>query len=190
MPPRMAAPAPDGGPITTPGLRIMPLGTMPLGTMPLGTMLLPDPAATEALAERIAAVAVRHDVIALWGGLGTGKTVFARAFIRARTNRNEEVPSPTFTLVQTYPVPSPPGCLIYHFDLYRVEGPEEAWDLGFDEALADGVSLIEWPDRLGSLLPQDRLDIRLERGATATCRTATVSGSPGWQSRLREAGLA
>ncbi|TVR97385.1 MAG: tRNA (adenosine(37)-N6)-threonylcarbamoyltransferase complex ATPase subunit type 1 TsaE [Rhodospirillales bacterium] len=153
------------------------------------TVALADPAATETLARRIAPLAVRRDVLALWGGLGTGKTVFARALIRARTGRDEDVPSPTFTLVQTYPLPFPADCVIYHFDLYRITGPDEAWDLGFDEALALGISLIEWPDRLGDLLPQDRLDIRFERDRAGTNRIATVKGSEPWQKRLREVGL-
>src|SRR6266700_1981101 len=110
---------------------------------------LPDEAATAALAARIASLARPGDVIALKGELGAGKTSFARAFIRARNGR-EAVPSPTFTLVQTYELP---GGAVWHFDLYRLHSPEEAWELGIEEAFHAGIALIEWPERLGSLLP-------------------------------------
>src|SRR5947207_3065485 len=93
--------------------------------------VLPDPAATAALAGRVAPLARRGDVVALRGDLGSGKTAFARAFIAARAGRPVEVPSPTFTLVQTYELPD--GA-IWHFDLYRLERPDDAIELGIDEA--------------------------------------------------------
>ena len=140
--------------------------------------------ATEALAASLAAVARSGDILALWGDLGSGKTVFARAFIRAATgHRDEEVPSPTFTLVQTYETEDMP---IHHFDMYRLKVPEEAYALGIEEAFADGISLIEWPDRLGGLLPRERLDIRLEHGSDSTFRTASLSGTGDWVERLKE----
>src|SRR4051812_29949378 len=105
--------------------------------------VLPDEAATAALAGRLAPLAARGDVVALTGALGAGKTSFARGFIAARAGRPIEVPSPTFTLVQTYDLPSGP---IWHFDLYRLERPDDAIELGIDEAFADGISLIEWPE--------------------------------------------
>src|SRR5712691_8547258 len=114
---------------------------------------LPDETATAALAARISALAQPADVIALKGDLGAGKTTFARAFIRARGNCEEEVPSPTFTLVQVYEVEP---AAIWHFDLYRLRSAEEAWELGIEEAFGDGISLIEWPERLGVLLPERR----------------------------------
>jgi len=147
---------------------------------------LPDEAATERLAATLAATARPGDVLALIGDLGTGKTVFARAFIRARGTGLEEVPSPTFTLVQTYDVD---GGTIHHFDLFRLTAPDEAYELAIEEAFADGISLIEWPDRLGALLPPGRLEIALEAGAEATARRATLSGAAEWGDRLREAGL-
>src|SRR5882672_4489738 len=100
---------------------------------------LPDEAATAAFAARISALAEIGDVIALRGNLGAGKTTFARAFIRAR-GCAEEVPSPTFTLAQIYELAS---AAIWHFDLYRLESPEDAWELGIEEAFSDGISLIE-----------------------------------------------
>ena len=148
---------------------------------------LPDEAATEALAATLAAAARPGDVLALIGDLGAGKTVFARAFIRARGTGLEEVPSPTFTLVQTYETD---GATIHHFDLFRLSAPEEAYELAIEEAFADGISLVEWPDRLGALLPPGRLEVALEAGAAATARRATLAGADGWPDRLREAGLA
>src|SRR4029077_12412323 len=118
---------------------------------------LPDDAATAAFAARISALAEIGDVIALKGDLGAGKTTFARAFIRARGG-TEEVPSPTFTLVQIY-VLGPAA--IWHFDLYRLKSSDEAWELGIEDAFSEGISLIEWPERLGPLLPQHRLEITL-----------------------------
>jgi tRNA threonylcarbamoyladenosine biosynthesis protein TsaE len=122
-------------------------------------LALSDEAATAALAARLAPLAAVGDVLALRGALGSGKTTFARAFIAARAGRALEVPSPTFTLVQTYDLPD--GA-IWHFDLYRVEKPDDAIELGIDEAFATGICLIEWPERLGDLLPEERLDITLE----------------------------
>lgn len=101
---------------------------------------LPDEAATAALAQLLAPLLRQGDVLALQGDLGAGKTTFARALINALEGPVEEVPSPTFTLVQTYQR----GELeIWHFDLYRLEDPEEAWELGIEEAFSEGVSLIE-----------------------------------------------
>ena len=92
---------------------------------------LPDEAATAALATRLARLVRRGDVIALKGELGAGKTVFARAFIQARAGGGEEVPSPTFTLVQVYEMPD---AALWHFDCYRLRDPEEAWELGIEDA--------------------------------------------------------
>jgi tRNA threonylcarbamoyladenosine biosynthesis protein TsaE len=137
---------------------------------------------TQALAAWTAARARIRDVVALSGGLGAGKTEFARAFIHARPGGQAiaEVPSPTFTLVQVYDL-SPP---IWHFDLYRLSRPEDAWELGFEEALADAIALIEWPDRLGALLPEDRLDVALAAGSQPDARDVTVTGYGAWAPRL------
>lgn len=144
---------------------------------------LPDEDATAALAAALAARAVRTDVIGLSGALGSGKTCFARAFILARLGPRE-VPSPTFTLVEAYE--SDRGPTIWHFDLYRLEKPEEAYELGIEEAFADGIALIEWPERLGSLLPREHLGIVLEADPCATTRRALLHPSPAWRTRVAE----
>lgn len=108
-------------------------------------------AETISLASQIAKIAKRGDVFALYGTLGMGKSVFARGFIQTLCQA-EEVPSPTFTLVQEYDAPE---YSIYHFDLYRLKSPDEVFELGFEEAVYGGVSLIEWPDKAGSWLPRN-----------------------------------
>src|SRR5271165_3309592 len=141
---------------------------------------LPDEAATAALAAKISALAEVGDVIALKGDLGSGKTSFARSFIRARGGA-EEVPSPTFTLVQIYELGS---AAIWHFDLYRLKSPEEAWELGVEDAFSEGISLIEWPERLGALLPKRRLEITFLFGERPEARRAVLTAGEGWQERL------
>ena len=143
---------------------------------------LPDFAATGALAASLARRARRGDVFGLSGGLGAGKTAFARYFIRARGAADEEVPSPTFTLVQTYETQDVP---IWHFDMYRLEKPRDAFELGLEDALADGIALIEWPERIATLLPVDRLDIVLEFGKGSGVRRAWLQGHGGWAERLQ-----
>ena len=153
-------------------------------------MELPDQAATEALAERVAGIAVAGDVSALRGDLGAGTTVFARAFVRALCAADEEVPSPTFTLVQQYEPAGADAPVVWHFDLFRVETAEEALELDIDDAFATGISLIEWPDRLATLLPSGRLDMTLLPGADSQSRRLRLAGNAQWLRRLREAGLA
>jgi len=142
---------------------------------------LADEAATVALAQRLAAVARAGDVIALAGDLGVGKTRFARAFVDALTGEREEVPSPTFTLVQTYESAAGP---IWHFDLYRLKNADEAYELGLEEALCEGISLIEWPDRAAILLPDQRLDLHLSFADSPNARTARLVGRGNWADRL------
>lgn len=144
------------------------------------TIELRDEAATDALAARLAAVARPGDVIALQGELGAGKTRFARAFIAARGG-DEAVPSPTFTLVQSYDLP---GVTVWHFDLYRLRAAEEAWELGIEDAFRDGISLIEWPERLGILLPRRRLLISLDFAGKPQARQVRLSGDGEWAARL------
>ena len=151
---------------------------------------LSNVAATEALAGRVAALARRGDMIGLSGDLGSGKTVFARAFIRARAARldaapPDQVPSPTFTLVQVYEMPEAP---VWHIDLYRLEKPEEAWELGIEEAFSDGIALVEWPERLGRLAPAERLEVALDFvPGQPDARCARLVGHGDWARRLRRA---
>jgi tRNA threonylcarbamoyladenosine biosynthesis protein TsaE len=143
---------------------------------------LPDEAATAKFAASLAGSAQTGDVIALKGDLGAGKTTFARSFIHAR-GAVEEVPSPTFTLVQTYETT---GAAVWHFDLYRLATADEAWELGIEEAFASGIALIEWPERLAELLPQSRLEITLEFVDDPGARRAVVEGGAQWRTRLAE----
>ncbi len=149
------------------------------------TIELADEAATAALAARLAASAEPGDVVALSGPLGSGKTVFARAFINARSAGPEEVPSPTYTLHQTYEFPASAGAVpVHHFDLFRIEDAGETRELGMEDAFADGISLIEWPDRVNGLLPADRLEVALDQGANPDSRRATLVGLGSWGPRL------
>ena len=142
---------------------------------------LKDRAATECMGTQIAAVLQRGDVVALSGDLGAGKTTLARAMLRA-LGVSEDVPSPTFTLVQRYETPQ---LSVDHFDLYRVEGEPEIDQLGLEDALSIGAVLIEWPDRAGSRLPPNTLQIDLEITGEQS-RRATLSGPMEWASRLFE----
>jgi tRNA threonylcarbamoyladenosine biosynthesis protein TsaE len=145
---------------------------------------LPDEAATAGLAAALAAMAEAGDVIALKGELGAGKTTFARAFIHA-CGIADEVPSPTFTLVQMY---AAEAAQIWHFDLYRLRSPAEAWELGIEEAFLDGISLIEWPERLGPLLPDCRLEITFAFARQPNARRAILDSHDRWETRLSRIG--
>ncbi len=135
---------------------------------------------TLALGAALAPHVRRGDVVALHGPLGAGKTTLTRGFIRELAGSDEEVVSPTFTLVQVYDTPEAP---IWHFDLYRLEKADDVLELGFEEALATGISLIEWPERLGAMLPAMRLDVVL--GSAGSGRTAELSGA-GWAERIKK----
>jgi tRNA threonylcarbamoyladenosine biosynthesis protein TsaE len=139
---------------------------------------LTDDAATAALGARIGAVARAGDVVALMGDLGAGKTTLARGLIRSLMGEATEAPSPTFTLVQTY---AAPGLPIWHFDLYRLNDPREARELGLEEAV-DGLALIEWPERLGRDLPLARLEVRLSFAGQG--RIARLVDLADWSARI------
>ena len=146
---------------------------------------------TEHLAQKLATLSRSGDVIYLKGTLGMGKSFFARAFIRSIAgNKNLEVPSPTFTLVQTYTDLKTP---VWHFDLYRLESPEEIDEIGLDEALSSAVSLIEWPERLGRLPFPNTLVVTLEPGDQPEARVAHLSlkesESVSWNDRLKGVSL-
>ena len=115
---------------------------------------------TIAFARNCAQEAQTGDIFTLQGPLGSGKSTFARAFIQYLAGENIDVPSPTFTLVQTYETDK---AAIWHFDLYRLEDSEEIYETGWEEALTDGnILLVEWPERLGTLLPSSRKEIIFE----------------------------
>lgn len=147
-------------------------------THPVLTLALAGEADTAALGERLGDIARPGDVIALYGDLGAGKTTLARALIRTLMGPETEAPSPTFTLVQTYPAPN---FSIWHFDLYRLEDPGEARELGLEEAV-DGLALIEWPERLGRYLPLARLEVRLSFDGAG--RIARLVDLDNWSTRL------
>lgn len=139
-----------------------------------------DEKETAAFASKMAALAQKGDVIALFGTLGMGKSVFSRAFIRHFLG-NVDVPSPTFTLLQTYDTPD---FEIYHYDLYRLKDPDEIFELGMEEALYQGVCLIEWPEKMGGYLP--RKAIRLEISPDGNNRRISVfAGSENVLNRYR-----
>jgi tRNA threonylcarbamoyladenosine biosynthesis protein TsaE len=140
---------------------------------------LPDAAATVALGRRLGARLAPGDVVCLSGGLGAGKTTLARGAVEAWTGGTQETPSPTYTLVQTYE--GEKGEL-WHVDLYRLKRPEDAWELGLQDAFAEAACLIEWPERLQGRLPRDRLDIELAPHGDG--RNATLNARGAWRTRL------
>jgi len=144
-------------------------------------VILPDEPATQALGQSLAALIRPGEAICLSGPLGAGKSTLARALVRALTTPDEEVPSPTFTLVQFYDTPAFP---LAHFDLYRLSDPDEAYEIGLDEALDGGAALIEWPQRLEGRLPPDRLDIEI--GMDGEGRTARLTPHGAWKDRPLE----
>jgi tRNA threonylcarbamoyladenosine biosynthesis protein TsaE len=127
--------------------------------VPTFSFFLPDEAATARLGAALASRLRPRDVVALQGGLGVGKTTLARAILRAASGDPALiVPSPTFTLVEIYDTPMG---VFWHFDLYRLEEPDQVFELGWEEARAEGMALVEWAERLGSLLPRERLTVTL-----------------------------
>jgi hypothetical protein len=140
-----------------------------------GDVPLPDLDATTRLGAGIAGALRPGDAVALWGDLGAGKTTLARAILRA-LGVAEDVPSPTFTLVQSYDTQP----RIAHYDLYRLKQAREMEELGFDDALAEGAVLVEWPDRAPEVLPPDALHVRL--GVADGARTARLTGPARWES--------
>jgi tRNA threonylcarbamoyladenosine biosynthesis protein TsaE len=148
-------------------------------------MILEDEAATARLGAAIAAVLRPGEAVCLSGPLGAGKSTLARALVRALTTPNEEAPSPTFTLVQFY---EGARLRVAHFDLYRLSNPDEAYEIGLDEALDDGAAIIEWPERLAGRLPPDRLDVEI--GLLAQGRSVRIAPHGAWKGRkLEVAGL-
>lgn len=141
---------------------------------------LPTEADTARLGRALSAVLQAGDTLLLEGPIGAGKSHVARAFIRARLGDAEDVPSPTFTLVQTYP--GTPD--IWHADLYRLTHPDEVLELGLDDAFASAICLIEWPDRLGVHLPVNPIRLKLETLGEGRRATLTFN-RPGFAIALR-----
>ncbi|MEC7490680.1 MAG: tRNA (adenosine(37)-N6)-threonylcarbamoyltransferase complex ATPase subunit type 1 TsaE [Pseudomonadota bacterium] len=139
---------------------------------------LPGRSATMELATEFANHVCTGDVIALTGDLGVGKTEFARSLIGARAQQEAvdigHVPSPTYTLVQQYELSNG---TIYHFDLYRLANPDEAWELGLEEAFVDGISIIEWAGRIEGFWPRNTIHIHLEFGKNDAARVAYIKRS-------------
>lgn len=147
-------------------------------------LTLPSPEATTALAEWLAPRLHPGDVLLLSGPIGAGKTHFARALIQARlaaVGLYEDVPSPTFTLVQVYDVG---GAEIWHADLYRLTHPDEVIELGLEQAFDDAICLVEWPDRLGAATPADALSLTFTAEGEEG-RILTASGGDRWADRLQ-----
>lgn len=148
-------------------------------------MRLADEAATARLGQAIAARLRPGEAVCLSGPLGAGKSTLARALVRALTRPEEDVPSPTFTLVQFY---EGPRLKVAHFDLYRLSNPDEAYEIGLDEALDEGAAIIEWPERLEGQLPADRLDVEIAPEMTdgGEGRSARLTPHGAWEGRELE----
>ena len=149
---------------------------------------LQDLAATERFGQFLSKGLVAGDVIALQGPLGVGKSALARALISKLCPYETDIPSPTFTLVQTYDMPD--GTPLWHFDLYRIETHHDAIELGIEDAFLDAVCLIEWPERLGILLPDSCLTIHFNPEADALdnsmMRQVEITAPARWDRRLAD----
>ena len=162
---------------------------------PFLTLNLADEAQTLALGTKLGPCFRAGDFIALNGPLGAGKTTLARGLIRAFVGETVEVPSPTFTLVQTYhksvagedlPQLTDSSLDLYHFDLYRLKNAEEVWELGWED-IGDGVALVEWPDKAGAYLPTQRLDIALSFYDGGRIAQFSAHTDTNWKDRLNGA---
>ncbi|MDO5756442.1 MAG: tRNA (adenosine(37)-N6)-threonylcarbamoyltransferase complex ATPase subunit type 1 TsaE [Rhodobacterales bacterium] len=144
-----------------------------------------SPDRTCAVAGRLAPLLVPGDVLLLSGEIGAGKTHFARCVIQTLLPVPEDVPSPTYTLVQTY---SGRGTEIWHADLYRLSDPNEIFELGLMDAFASAICLVEWPDRLGDLAPGGALHLTVTAPAEADIRRLSFKWSdPKWTERIEDA---
>jgi tRNA threonylcarbamoyl adenosine modification protein YjeE len=150
------------------------------------SLRLSEPA-LEALAERLAKRCVAGDCLLLYGDLGAGKTTFARRFIQSLAGGQQEVLSPTFSLVQRYDTSL--GCSLSHFDLYRLKQAQELLEIGFEDVLGQDIVLIEWPQIAGDMLPDDALTIEIAYTDNAQQREVRLTGrGVSWQERLRTMG--
>ena len=147
---------------------------------------LPNLSATQNLGSLLADGLTAGDVIALSGPLGAGKSALARSIILSANPNETEVPSPTFSLVQTYELED--RTPLWHLDLYRIENPEDAMQLGLDDAFVDAVCLIEWPDRVQKFLPKSTLSIHLYLACADDAdgiRFAAITTPPNWSERMQ-----
>ncbi|MDX1819486.1 MAG: tRNA (adenosine(37)-N6)-threonylcarbamoyltransferase complex ATPase subunit type 1 TsaE [Paracoccaceae bacterium] len=143
---------------------------------------LTSPEQTAAFAVRLGTCLTAGDTVLLEGSIGAGKTHFARSLIQSRLTAPEDVPSPTFTLVQTYEAD---GVEIWHSDLYRLTSPDEVIELGLIDAFDTAICLVEWPDRLGNLTPRDALTLRFTQGDSEDKRVISLTWEDAkWSSRL------
>ncbi|MFW2542809.1 tRNA (adenosine(37)-N6)-threonylcarbamoyltransferase complex ATPase subunit type 1 TsaE [Primorskyibacter sp. 2E107] len=147
------------------------------------THTLPSPEHTSALARRLGADLHPGDIVLLSGGIGAGKTHFARSLIQSLLIEPEDVPSPTFTLVQVYDTRHGE---LWHSDLYRLSGPDDVVELGLVDAFETAICLIEWPDKLEDLMPQNALSLRFTDGPTEAARLLTMDWTdPRWTPVVR-----
>lgn len=137
---------------------------------------------TTAFATVLGARLLSGDVILLEGGIGAGKTHFARSLIQSLLAEPEDVPSPTFTLVQVYDTPN---AEIWHSDLYRLTDPNEAIELGLEEAFETAICLVEWPDRLSDLAPKDALTLAFLAIDENSRRVTATWHDSKWAARLK-----
>lgn len=135
---------------------------------------------TKSFAEKLGTLLMPGDVVLFKGDLGAGKSTLIRALIQSLCGENTDVPSPSFTLVQTYEAPQ---FDIWHFDFYRLEDSEEIFELGIEEAFQSGVSLVEWPERLGSYTPKNHLLIEITQGLIYDERLLTLIPTDLWYAR-------
>jgi tRNA threonylcarbamoyladenosine biosynthesis protein TsaE len=149
------------------------------------TVELADEDATTRLGAAVAQLLQPGEAVCLWGPLGAGKSTLARGLVRALTKPDEDVPSPTFTLVQFYETAD---FSLAHFDLYRLTRADEADEIGLDEALDQGAVVIEWPERLEGRLPADRLDIEIAMAGAGAGehRVARLTPHGAWEGRTIE----
>lgn len=151
---------------------------------PRAVLTLTSPEATCALASQLATRLSPGDVLLLSGGIGAGKTHFARCLIHALQDPPEDVPSPTFTLVQVYDTAAGE---LWHADLYRLSDPDQCEELGLADAFETAICLIEWPDRLEDLAPADALSLSFDAGAAEDSRALTLDWSdPRWDAIVTE----
>ncbi len=152
-------------------------------------LTLTSEAETQDLAAALAPELRSGDVLLLDGPIGAGKTFFARALIQARLRAAgivEDVPSPTFTLVQTY---DDGICEIWHADLYRLGSLGEVVELGLDEAFDTSICIVEWPEKLGAMKPADSLHLAFSAGAEDTERQLVITAPERWMQRLNGLGV-